>query len=260
MTSPFILKLRHGAELDDEDCRVLECAVAKVERVEADKDLVREGDKPEHVHVVLEGFTVRYKGLPDGQRQIMAYLVPGDMCDMHVAILGEMDHSIGTLTPCRVAYIPHKSIGELTDGHPRINRALWWATLVDEATLREWLVSMGRREADAQMAHLFCELLVRLQTVGLATEDGFELPVTQDELGDTLGLSAVHVNRVLQQLRRDGLITFEGKRLTIHDVERLKAFAEFDASYLHLDGRLRRERIRAGAASAGGRERSPNLP
>ena len=260
MANPFISKLEHGAELDDADRQVLDRAVAEVERVDADKDLIREGEKPEHIHVVLEGFTVRYKVMPDGQRQIMAYLVPGDMCDLHVHILGEMDHSIGTLTPCRVAYIPHKSIGELTEGHPRINRALWWATLVDESTLREWLVNMGRREAAAQMAHLFCELLLRLQTVGLATENGFELPVTQDELADTLGLSAVHVNRVLQQLRKDGLITFEGKRLTIHDVERLKAFADFDPRYLHLDRRLRREQVRACAALAGGRERSSDLP
>jgi CRP-like cAMP-binding protein len=188
---------------------------------------------------------VRYKVLPDGQRQIMAYLVLGDMCDMHGSILGEMDHSIGALTPCRVAYIPQRAIEELTRRHPRINRALWWATLVDEGTLREWLVTMGRREADQQMAHLFCELLLRLQTVGLATENGFELPVTQDELADTLGLSAVHVNRVLQQLRKDGLISLVGKRLTIHDVERLKALAEFDPTYLHLNERLRREQIRA---------------
>ena len=260
MANPFILKLEHGAELDDEDRRVLERAVAKVERIDADKDLTREGDKPAHVHVVLEGFAVRYKDLPDGGRQIMAFLVPGDMCDLHVHILGEMDHSIGTLTPCRLAYIPQRTVDELTGRHPRINRALWWATLVDESTLREWLVSMGRREAGQQTAHLFCELLCRLHTVGLASEDGFELPVTQDELGDTLGLSAVHVNRVLQQLRKDGLITLDGKRLTIHDVARLEAFAGFDPSYLHLDRLLRRERIRACAASAGGRERGPNLP
>jgi CRP-like cAMP-binding protein len=245
MANPFILKLQHGAELDDEDRQALERAVAKVEKVDADKDLIREGEKPEHIHVVLEGFTVRYKVLPDGQRQIMAYLVPGDMCDMHGSILGTMDHSIGTLTPCRVAYIPQSTVEELTLRNPRINRALWWTTLVDEGTLREWLVTMGRREADQQMAHLFCELLLRLQTVGLATENGFELPVTQDELADTLGLSAVHVNRVLQQLRKDGLISLVGKRLTIHDVERLKALAEFDPTYLHLNERLRREQIRA---------------
>ena len=253
MTNPFVMKLEHGAALTDDDRQVLERAVAKVEQVEADKDLIREGDRPEHVHVVLEGFTVRYKALPDGRRQIMAFLVPGDMCDLHVQILGKMDHSIGTLTPCRVAYIPQRTIDELTKRHPRINRALWWATLVDEGTLREWLVNMGRREADQQMAHLFCELLVRLQTVGLASENGFEFPVTQEELGDTLGVSAVHVNRVLQQLRQEGLITLEGKQLTIHDVERLKAFAEFDPSYLHLkEGLLRKpSQARAGSPSSG---------
>jgi CRP-like cAMP-binding protein len=191
------------------------------------------------VHLILEGFAFRYKVLPDGQRQIVAYLIPGDLCDLHVSILGEMDHGIATVTPCKVAYIPGQTIEEITEKHPRITRALWWATLVDEGTLREWLVSMGRRPAEKQMAHIFCELLLRLQIVGLATENSFELPMTQEQLGDTLGLSTVHVNRVLQDLRRDGLITLRDKVLTIHDVEELKRFADFDPNYLHLKNRPR---------------------
>jgi CRP-like cAMP-binding protein len=250
MANPFLLKLQHGAELTDADRAALEKAASDVRQVKAHEDLIREGDKPDHVHVVLEGFAFRYKILPDGQRQIMAYLVPGDLCDLHVSILGEMDHAIGTITPCKVAYIPRREIEELTEKHPRINRALWWATLVDKGTLREWLVSMGRREADKQMAHIFCELLVRLQTVGLATEDSFELPMTQEELGDTLGLSTVHVNRVLQQLRGDGLITLKGKHLAIHDVERLKEYAEFDPNYLHLRKRPSQERREPRAATS----------
>jgi CRP-like cAMP-binding protein len=241
MANPFISKMEHGAELTDEDRAALEKAVGDVRQIGANKDLIKEGDKPEHVHLILEGFAFRYKLLADGQRQIMAYLVPGDLCDLHVSILGEMDHSLGTLSPCKVGYIARKTVDELTERHPRINRALWWATLVDEGTLREWLVSMGRREAEQQMAHILCELLVRLQTVGLATENSYEFPITQEELGDTLGLSTVHVNRVLRRLRDDGLITLSEKRLTIHDVERLKAFADFDPNYLHLKQRPSRE-------------------
>jgi CRP-like cAMP-binding protein len=250
MANPFISKLEHGAELTDEDRAALDKAVGDVRQIGANKDLIKEGDKPEHVHLILEGFAFRYKLLADGQRQIMAYLVPGDLCDLHVSILGEMDHTLGTLTPCKVAYVPRKTIDELTERHPRINRALWWATLVDEGTLREWLVSMGRREADQQMAHILCELLVRLQTVGLATENSYEFPITQEELGDTLGLSTVHVNRVLQRLRGDGLITLSEKRLTIHDVDRLKAFADFDANYLHLKQRPLRKQPEARAAAS----------
>ncbi len=165
----------------------------------------------------------------------MALLVPGDLCDLHAAILGAMDHGIATLSPCTVAAIPRATVEDLTTNHPRINRALWWSTLVDEATLREWLVNMGQRPADRQLAHLLCELRVRLDTVGLVAEGGsYELPLTQEELADVLGLSPVHVNRVLQQLRGDGLIATRGKTLTIRDVARLEAFAGFDPNYLHL--------------------------
>ncbi len=188
---------------------------------------------------MIEGFACRYKLLPNGERQIMAWLVPGDFCDLHVAILGEMDHAIGTLAPSKIAYLPRVTIEELTSMHPSINRALWWATLVDEGVLREWLVNVGSRSVDKRMAHLFCELLLRLQAVGLATGNGFDFPLTQDEFGDTLGVSTVHVNRVLQQLRADGLITLKGKRLTIHDVAALQEFAEFNPNYLHLKNEAR---------------------
>jgi CRP-like cAMP-binding protein len=233
--------------LSDDDRRRLDEAARDVREIGPRQDLIREGERPEEVHLILEGFACRYKILPGGERQIIAFLVPGDFCDLHVAILGEMDHGIATLSACQVAYIPRKTVDELTSNHPAINRALWWATLVDEGTLREWLVSMGRRPADRQMAHLFCELLLRLRSVGLASENGFDFPVTQQELADTLGLSTVHVNRILHQLREDGLITLSGRRLTIHDVDRLREFAEFDPSYLHLV--KRREADRQGSAA-----------
>jgi CRP-like cAMP-binding protein len=234
MANPFIAKLEHGAALSDEDRQALEKAVGTIRHVGARKDLIEEGDRPESVHVIVEGFACRYKVLPDGQRQIMAWLVPGDLCDLHITILGQMDHAIGTLAPCKIAYISQDRIEELTSRHPAINRALWWATLVDEGTLREWLVNMGRRSVDKQLAHLFCELFVRLESVGLTNGHGFDFPLTQEELGDTLGVSTVHVNRMLQQLREDGLITLKGKTLTILDLERLKEFADFDPNYLHL--------------------------
>jgi CRP-like cAMP-binding protein len=239
MLNPLIQKLQHGAELTDEDRQVLEKVITEPRIVDPRQDIIQEGDRPENVHLILEGFACRYKLLPGGERQIMAYLVPGDLCDLHVSILGEMDHSIATLSRCKVVHIPRRAIEDMTENHGRINRALWWATLVDEATLREWLVNMGRRPADKQLAHLLVELLVRLQAAGLATENSYEFPVTQAELGDTLGISTVHVNRMLQQLRKDGLLTLRGNRLTITDVDGLKAFAEFNPNYLHLTRRGR---------------------
>jgi CRP-like cAMP-binding protein len=237
MPNPFIQKLEYGADLSDQDRQSLEQAISRVRQVEAREDIIREGDRPDSVHVIVEGFACRYKTLPGGERQIIAFLVPGDLCDLHVSILGEMDHAISTLAPSKIAYIPREAIEQLTTKHPAITRALWWATLVDEGTLREWLVNAGRRSADKQMAHLFCELLVRLQSVGLVRDNSFDFPLTQEELADTLGLSTVHVNRVLQQLRDDGLITLRNKRLTVDDAERLKEFAEFNPNYLHLTKR-----------------------
>lgn len=237
MTNPFIAKLEHGAALSDDDRRALVRAIRDTRQIGARQDVIAEGQKPDNVHVVLDGFACRYKLLHDGERQIMAFLVPGDMCDLHITILGAMDHNIGTLGPCLMAFLPKDVLADLTEARPAVNRALWWATLVDEGTLREWLVSMGRRPADKQMAHLFCELLLRLESVGKAKGNSFDFPVTQTDLGDTLGLSPVHVNRVLQQLRADGLIALSDKTLKVLDREGLEEFAGFDPNYLHLKQR-----------------------
>ncbi len=234
MANPLIRKLEYGARLNDEDRAILQDLCSRTRRIAAKQDIICEGERPEDVHLIIEGFACRYKLLADGRRQILAFLVPGDFCDLHVAILGEMDHSIMTLSPCTVVDVPVHTIEDLTRNHPRITRALWWATLADEGTLREWLVNMGQRPADRQMAHLFCELLVRLQAVGVTSDDSYEFPLTQEELGDTLGLSTVHVNRMLQQLREDNLVMLRGKTLTIPDLDRLMDYAGFTPNYLHL--------------------------
>lgn len=241
MSNPLIMKLEYGARLTDMDRAVLYDLTRITRRVARHRDISPEGERPENVHLVVEGFACRYKTLTDGRRQIMALLVPGDFCDLHVAILGEMDHSIGTSWGCTIVDIPRSVVEHLTAHHPRITRALWWATLVDEGTLRAWLVNMGQHEADQRMAHLVCELLVRLRVVGLVSEDSFALPMTQDDLADVLGITGVHVNRVLQDLRGQGLLEWRSKRLRIPDVARLMAFAEFDPKYLHLKPREKDE-------------------
>ena len=237
MPNPLIAKLEHGARLTDEDRQLLEKLTARRRHVGPYQDIIREGDMPEDVRLIMDGFACRYQILPDGKRHIMAYLVPGDICDFHVAILGEMDHNIGTLTSCSVVEISHETIHDITTKHRNLNRAFWWGTLVDEGILREWLVSLGRRSAAQRVAHLFCELLIRLQTVGLADQNSFDMPLTQEELADTLGLSTVHVNRMMQELREKGLITTASKRLTINDVERLQDIAQFNPNFLHLGPR-----------------------
>ncbi|HEY8617679.1 Crp/Fnr family transcriptional regulator [Phenylobacterium sp.] len=238
MSHILVRKLRHGAELSPLDEAALVGAIHDGKRLAARQTVVSEGDRPRDVHVILDGFACRYKILPDGGRQIMAWLVPGDFCDLHVAILGAMDHGIATLTPSRLGTIPPADVDRLSRTSPALSRALWWATLVDEAILREWLVTMGRRPADRQVAHLFCELLVRLQSVGLADGNRIELPITQGDLADAAGLTAVHVNRVVQQLRADGLIDWSDRTLTVHDPRALAEFADFRPNYLHLKGEL----------------------
>lgn len=237
MHNPLIAKLEHGVDLTDADRGLLNDLIRQTRTVGARQAIIHEGERPDFVYLVLDGFACRYKTLVGGARQNMAYLVPGDFCDLHVAILGAMDHTIATLSPCTIVDIPRHAILDLTDQHPRIARALWWCTLVDEGTLREWLLNIGQREAAQRLAHLFCELLVRLQAVGLADANSYALPITQEELGDTLGVTSVHVNRTIQALRDDGFITLRSKRLTIPDVARLYAYCEFNPNYLHLTKR-----------------------
>ncbi len=228
-------KLELFGRLSRIDKQLLDDVVTSPRVVEARQDLIREGDAPSDVILVLDGFACRYKVLPDGLRSIFAYLVPGDFCDFHIFILKAMDHGIATLSPCTIATLPRSRVLELTE-RPAIARALWWATLVDEAILREWLVNMGQRDAERSIAHLFCEIHLRLEAVGLAEGNEFSLPIKQAELADTMGLSTVHVNRSLQSLRARGLVTFKSGRIVIPDIDQLRSLCQFNPNYLHLEG------------------------
>jgi CRP-like cAMP-binding protein len=239
----MILKLRHRAHLSHSDEERLRALASERRIIAAHEDIIREGERPENIYLVLDGYACRYTILDSGVRSIMAYLLPGDICDLHVALLGFMDHSIGALTRCEVAEIPPQAIDDLGAEHPAIIRALWWSTLVDEAILRRWLVSMGRRRADQHLAHFFCELYMRMDSVERVRECSIQFPLTQEVLADTIGISAVHVNRVLQQLREMRLIGLHGKTLTIHDFDRLAEFAGFSSHYLHLKDRMRSEAL-----------------
>jgi len=233
MTNPLTRKLARFTDLDDEDVAELDRLAADPVERRASADLIREGDRPEDVILLLRGWAHRYKVLPNGDRQIMAYLIPGDLCDPHVFILDRMDHSIGLLSDALVATIPKRAILDVTNRRPAIAKALWWSTLVDEATLRHWLVNIGQRDAYDRIAHLFCEMWERLSEIGLTTGGGFEMPVTQEQLGDTMGLTAVHVNRVLQRMRSEELITLKGRQLVILDMDRMRRVSDFDPRYLH---------------------------
>jgi CRP-like cAMP-binding protein len=231
-TDRLIRKLEQFHSLSAEDKGTLNDSIHAVSDFKPGEDIIGIGERPDDVHLIIEGWAGRYKILPEGERHIMAYLIPGDFCDAHVALLRRMDHSIGALSQCKVAFMPRDKITAIINNHRQLAQALWWATLVDEAILREWLVTRTRR-ADKRVAHLICEMLLRAKAVGLTDDDSFELPLTQETLGDTMGLSTVHMNRTLQELRGHDLITSEGRRIIVHDIERLKQFADFDPLYLH---------------------------
>jgi CRP-like cAMP-binding protein len=235
--NPLIRKLEGFATLSDVDRAVLARISTETRRVAPGTDLVREGDAPAGVFLVMAGIAYRHKLRANGTRQIMAYLTPGDVCDLDVALLSAMDHTITTFSTCEVVRLAPEMVAELLAHHPHIAQALRKSQLVDEATLREWLVNVGRRSAPERIAHLFCELFIRLQVVGLVEDDGYALPITQVDLADTTGLTPVHVNRTLQMLRREGLIAFKRGRVTILNLPRLRAMAEFRANYLHLGDR-----------------------
>ncbi|MDP4023899.1 Crp/Fnr family transcriptional regulator [Methylobacterium sp. NEAU 140] len=234
MDNPLARKLEHFVRLSDADHLWLAAALGPTRTVAARTDIVEEGDDPTAVFVILDGWAGRYRQLADGRRQIVALLLPGDCCDPHVFLLDRRDHAITALTTVTLARIPGPAFLDLEARSPPLQEAFRRETLITAAVQREGSVSLGRRSAIERMAHLFCELHVRLATVGLAAGNTYPMPLTQVDLADVLGQTAVHTNRVLHDLRAENLITLERRRLTIHDPARLRELALFDPAYLHL--------------------------
>lgn len=234
-----LLKLRTRDLVPEEEERVLRESIAEIREIPAGKPIARARVTLSHSTLLLDGLACRYKDLTDGQRQIMELHVGGDFVDLHGFLLKELDHTVGSITAVRIALVPHEKLRAITEEHPHLARLLWFSTLLDAAIHRERILSVGRRSALARIAHLFCELFVRLQVVGLAGADRYRLPLTQGDLADVSGLTSVHVNRMLKRLRDDGLMTFRGGEVIIHDWERLRREAEFDPTYLHLERRPR---------------------
>jgi CRP-like cAMP-binding protein len=233
--SSLIRKLEQFVRLSGADRAVLDRAGSgRIRKFGPRVDIAREGDSPKDVHLVLSGWACRYKQLEDGRRQVVSFFLPGDLCDLNIFVLREMDHSIGTITPANIADLPREFFEEISARYPRIITALWWESLVNAAVQREWTMSLGQRTASERMAHLLCELFLRLRVVGLAHENSCEFPLTQADLADATGLSKVHVNRTLQELRSAGLLVLKEKMLVVPDLERLMNAGLFNANYLHM--------------------------
>ena len=235
----LLMKLRVRDLVSDEEERVLRGAVGEVKGFGAGRTIIRAGVTVSNCTLLIDGFIARYKDLADGQRQIMEVHVPGDFLDLHSFLLKRLEHNVGSLTPVRIALVPHDALRQITEDHPHLARLLWFSTLLDAAIHRERILSVGRRSAVARIAHLICELKLRLEVIGLSDGSRFALPLTQTDLADASGLTAVHVNRMLKRLRDDDLLTFRGGEVTIHDWDRLQRVAEFSADYLYLERRPR---------------------
>nr|WP_245265471.1 Crp/Fnr family transcriptional regulator [Methylorubrum extorquens] len=233
----LIRKLESIATLSDEQRQAIENLPVRTYNLAARQDIMRDGDKPSHCCLILDGWACRYKLLGDGRRQILSFHIPGDVPDLQSLHIPTMDHGLATVTKATVAFIPHESLMELTLRHPSIGALLWRDTLIDAGIFRAWMVGMGRRSAFEQVAHLFCEMYLKLQAVGLAEHYRCPLPLTQIDLADALGITNVHVNRVLKEMRGRPLITLHGQTLVIEAWDELLRVAEFDPTYLQLERR-----------------------
>ncbi len=226
------LELRHP--LAPEHKEAIRWAITEYRQVPSDRTLVRQGEGMINSTLLLDGFAGRFKDLRGGQRQIMELNLAGDFVDLHSFTLKKMDHGITTFTPCVVGVCPHDRLKQITDSHPLLTRLFWFSTNLDASIHREWVLSLGQRNALARTAHLFCELRARLEIVGLATRSAFDLPLTQGDLAECLGLTPIHVNRMLKELRQRELLEMRQKRVVIHDLATLERAAEFDPAYLYL--------------------------
>lgn len=235
MITVHLKKLRKRVEITAEEEQVIRDSVAEIRRVGADQLVVRSGEELSVSLLLIDGWLARIKDLAGGERQVTQLHVAGDFADLHGFTLKRLDDDVATLSDCKIAVVPHDRIREITDRYPRLARIFWFSTNMDAAIQRELALSLGQRSAISRMAHLFCELYVRLEVVGKVSEGGYEFPLTQRELSECLGLTVVHANRTLQELRRRGLIELGNRQLTIRDRRGLEGIAEFDPSYLYLD-------------------------
>lgn len=233
MVTPFLQKLQSLSSLKEETIVALRELFAEPREASAKQDLIREGDRPGPLFVILSGWACRYKILPNGSRQVMAFLMPGDACDLNIGLLSEMDHSIQTISPVTYVTISRETMESTMVGFPDFARAMYIAQLADEGILRSWIISMGRRSSLERVAHLTCELYVRATAIGLVEDKELVMPLSQMMLADALGMTTVHINRVLKELRIAGVMGLRRGALTILDPARLVAIAGFDENYLH---------------------------
>jgi CRP-like cAMP-binding protein len=235
MTNPLTMRMEQFTRFEQEDRQRLNELISYPTKAFARGDvIIRMGDKVRNIHLVLTGLAARSKTLANGNVQLMAFLIPGDLCDVEVFVLEAMDHDIIAMTDTTCVLIPADEMERLLTDAGRITKAMWWSTMVDSAILREWIVGHGSRDSRERIAHLICEMLIRYRVVGETTDDAFPFPLTQEELAQATGMTPVYVNRMLQQLRSEGLIELNNKVLTVLEPKRLMEVGQYEPNYLHL--------------------------
>ena len=232
---PLVEKLAYRADLSLEDRAAIMALPFTLKTLERHQFIVRERELATHSCVMLKGYSIRTKVVGSGERQIVAIHMRGEVVDLQNSMLKVADHGVQMLTPGRVAMIPREDVARLTLERPKVGQAMWIDTLVDGSIFREWIANVGRRDARTRIAHMLCEFAVRLRVAGLGEDTRYELPMTQEQLADTTGLTPVHVNRTLKGLVKDGLIERAHPRAVyIGDWRKLAEVGDFDSNYLHL--------------------------
>jgi len=239
LTKDF-LRERHRDELSAEDIDALESAISEVREIGARQLMVRAGEPVTMSTLLLQGFMCRYMDDRAGERQLVAVHVAGDFVDLHGFPLKRLDHDVATLTEVRVAMVPHANLAQIVAERPNLTRILWFSTLIDAAMHREWIFRLGRLNAIGRISHFLCELDAKLQAVGRSDGTHFELPINQNDLGEACGITGVHANRVLRQLREEKVLLFRNSKVEILDRRRLERIGEFDSAYLYINGAEKR--------------------
>jgi CRP-like cAMP-binding protein len=233
LMAALLKRLRVSNKLDANDERAVQALPIEGKSYRPQQKIVSDRDRPGACCLIIEGFAFRSKTTAKGERQILSLHIPGEIPDLQSLHLHVMDHDLTTLTECTLGFIPHAALHELSRSRPNVAAALWRETLIDAAIFREWIVNVGRRQAIPRMAHLLSELLLRLEAIGRARNGAFELPITQSGLADCLGLTSIHTNRVLKQLRIESLVALEKRVFKVLDRAKLEELGQFDRTYLH---------------------------
>lgn len=229
----LVRRLRISSGISDDDVKEIESLPISVRQFPAETPVVRDGERATDCCLIVDGFSVRSKTIPSGKRQILSIHIPGEIPDLMSLFLHVMDHDLTTLTPSTLGFISHEALRALHRRRPSVAEIFWRDTLIDSAMFREWIVNVGQRSAPARLAHVLIELRERLRVIGRVDGDSFEMPLTQEQIGEALGITAVHANRVIKQLRQEGIVEFHRGRVTVLDERKFLELADFDDRYLH---------------------------